>query len=167
LTIVRSFWPNRLEQNIDSTPVRDLNGDHPRKKNKSNWNWGFAYATSMTSWIACKILCWIDSRCQFHIHFMCNFSARRSQKHKKTDKLTVFFVLLESAWVKGGHKMLEKFTQGFQTVPCWSKDPSIQIISNTFLVYFRLPSPMCHLEPLFQITSFFLGKKQLKTGLPF
>jgi len=40
------------------------------------------------------------------------YSARRSQKRKKTDGLTVFFGLLGSAHLKAAHKMLLESTPG-------------------------------------------------------
>jgi len=44
--------------------------------------------------------------------FVRSFCARRSQKHKKTDNLTVFFMLLGSACVNAARRRLMKFTPG-------------------------------------------------------
>jgi len=44
------------------------------------------------------------SRGQFHEHFTSSFYVHRSQKRKKTDGMTMFFALLESACVKAFHK---------------------------------------------------------------
>ncbi len=41
---------------------------------------------------------------------MSSFYALRSQKHKNTDGLTVFFALLGSMLIKAAHKMLVKST---------------------------------------------------------
>jgi len=51
----------------------------------------------------------VSSKGQFHNHFLHIFYAHRSQKHKKTDGLTVYiFALLGSLCVKASHKMLVK-----------------------------------------------------------
>jgi len=51
-------------------------------------------------------------RGQFHQHFMGSFYAHRSQKRKKTDYLTDFFVLLGSTHIKATCKILVKLTSG-------------------------------------------------------
>ncbi len=44
--------------------------------------------------------------------FTLSFYARRSQKHKKTDDLTVFFTLLGPASIKAIHRTLMKLSPG-------------------------------------------------------
>jgi len=52
--------------------------------------------------------------------FTLSFYARRSQKHKKTDNLTVFFMLLGSTCVKAARRTLKKFSPIRRTL----KEPS-------------------------------------------
>ncbi len=63
------------------------------------------------------IICWSHAtswgnrryfRCQFHQHLTQSFYVRRSQKRKKTVKLSVFFVLSGSACKKAASWMLVK-----------------------------------------------------------
>ncbi len=54
----------------------------------------------------------IDGRYQFDQPFTSSFFARRSQKRKKTVKLSVFIVHLGSACVQGVIKTLMKLTPG-------------------------------------------------------
>ncbi len=51
-------------------------------------------------------------RGQFHQHSMRNVYACRSQKCKKTVKLSIIFALLGSALSKAAHRMLMKLTPG-------------------------------------------------------
>jgi len=57
---------------------------------------------------ACGIL--FPTKIQFHQHFTSSFYTCRSQKRKKNDNFTVFFVLLGSACLKAERKMLAKLT---------------------------------------------------------
>jgi len=52
----------------------------------------------------------IDFRDQFHQRSMSSFYAHRSQKHKKTVNLSVFFAILGSVCVKAACRMLMKLT---------------------------------------------------------
>jgi len=45
---------------------------------------------------------------------MSRFYARKSPKHKNTDKFTEFFTLLGSAQVEAAHKKLMKLTPGLK-----------------------------------------------------
>ncbi len=45
--------------------------------------------------------------------FMRSFCARRSRKRKKTDNMTVFFMLLDSRGVNAAHRTLMKLTPGY------------------------------------------------------
>jgi len=53
---------------------------------------------------------------QFHQHSTSSFYVRRSQKRKKTVKLSAFFALLESALTKAACKMLMKLTTGVNII---------------------------------------------------
>ncbi len=60
--------------------------------------------------------------------FMRTFYEHRSQKHKKTDNLTVFFMLLGHARAKAARKMLMKLTSGVNFInvlhkACMQVDP--------------------------------------------
>ncbi len=64
--------------------------------------------------------CWDETvtMCRFCHHFTSRFYVPRSQKHKNTVKLSVFFALLGSALVKAALKMLMKLTP---SVKFWTK----------------------------------------------
>jgi hypothetical protein len=49
-------------------------------------------------------LCMCRPWIKFHQHFACSFYAQRSQNHKKTLMMWLFFALLGSSWVKAVHK---------------------------------------------------------------
>jgi len=67
---------------------------------------------------------------------MSGFYSRRSQEHKKTDVLVIFFVLLASMGVKATHKMLVKSTPGVNFINIllaaftWSDPKSVRIQSS-------------------------------------
>jgi len=52
----------------------------------------------------------LGARTQFHQRSTYSFYARRSRERKKTEKLTIFFMLLESSRAKAARKMLMKLT---------------------------------------------------------
>jgi len=58
----------------------------------------------------CESLCDEVIRCKFHQHSTSGFFEHRSQKRKKTVKLSVFFALLGSAHTKAAHRKLIKMT---------------------------------------------------------
>ncbi len=66
------------------------------------------------------------SRCQFHQHFMSSFYTQRSQKHKDTDDLNIFFKLLGSAHVKAVCKHIGEIDLRWWSRTSFSPTPSCQ-----------------------------------------
>jgi hypothetical protein len=75
----------------------------------------------------------LTHRLNFTNIFTLSFYARRSQKRKKTDNLTLFFTFLGSTCMKAVRRALMKFSPSFLTACCRTKFVKFSLISKLFV----------------------------------